>query len=174
MPPLTYAVNLQTSASFGGGGGGSFDDVQSLNQQIVGIRALRIRHSHVLEWIEPTYLLENGSTVLGERHGVNNNGEEYYFEFADDEVITEVQGVSGRFMYSLTFITTDGTNITRRYSMHGSTFTSFSVQEQVIGFYGRSGGLIDALGFYHDGEFCMLHDCMNKINSTHSKSSSRT
>ena len=141
-----------------GGGGAAFDDIQS-HPQIVGIRALHIRHASVIQFIEATYILANGSTFVGDRHGIGGDeGENHFFEFSDDEVITEVQALGDNGLaYDLTFFTTDSTGITRRYGTHGITYSSFRVQERVIGFYGRSTSSLHAIGFYHTGWFLHVY-----------------
>ena len=147
-----------TTTTFGNGGGAPFDDVQSY-PEIVGIRALHIRHGPFIEFIEATFILVNGSTFVGDRHGVGqDDGEEHFFEFSDDEVITEVHGLGDNsYVYELTFFTTDSAGITRRYSTHGNAYSSFRVQERVIGFYGRSASSLHAIGFYHTGWFLHVY-----------------
>ena len=131
-----------------------FDDfnITSLREQIAGITGLRIHHGINILSIQAEYILANGSTYLAESHG-GIGGQEDRIQFSSSEVITEVRGLTDRFLvYQLLFITTDGSGNTRQYGPYGnSQLTPFSVQEQVIGFYGMSGGIIDSIGFIYVG-----------------------
>ena len=144
------------SAAFGGTGGVSFDDVQSQNEQIVGVRAIRVRHGLYVESLRAEYISIDGSIFLSNPTHGGTLAPEIRIPFQTGEVLTEVRGLTDHFFVNeLTFITTDGSGVMRGYSLHGQItgLTSFTVRERVIGFYGRGGGFINAIGFYYIGLF---------------------
>ena len=131
--------------------------MQSQNQQIVDIRAIRVRHGLHLQSLTAEYVLLGQSIfILDPPHGGQTSEPEYRVPIPTGEMLTEVRGLTDHFFINdLTFVTTDGSGVMRGYSLHGQTtgLTSFTVQERVVGFYGRGGGFIDAIGFYYIGLF---------------------
>ena len=144
----------------GGGGGRYFDD----NLPTLGplrMTHLTICHGKYVNGINTTYLLPNGSEV-SMVHGTfrePTNGTSdlqlAHIEFAEDEHITLiVVGYSGKYVDFLKFFTWVSTGVANEYGPYGwgqdapwSNMTS-TYDGVINGFYGRSGTLIDALGFY--------------------------
>ena len=146
------AADLVRSGIFGGRGGSFFDDVQLHNPLgIVGIRALRIRYGNQIDSIQATYLLAGPSGYTAPRRG-GTGGVETFIQFSLGEVITDVRGWTNHGVVDrLMFITN-----TRTYGPYGVTgSTPFHVQERIIGFYGRVGQIMDAIGFYYLRKFSL-------------------
>ena len=116
---------------------------------------MRIRHGAIIESIQPEYTLSDGTTSIGSIQQGGTSQREIRIPFQTDYELTEVRVLTDEILiYGLTFITTDGSGNTQGYSTHGMTgLIPFTVQERVIAFYGRSGGLLDAIGFYYIGWF---------------------
>lgn len=91
---------------FGGVGGFSFDDVQGTQtQEIVGIRALRIRHNVYIESIRAEYILADGNVMVPNAHG-GTAEREIRIPFTTGATITEIRGITdGRFLLDMTFFT---------------------------------------------------------------------
>lgn len=141
---------------FGGQGGTPFDDVQGPpgTQVIVGITTLWIRHGIYIESIRPQYTLADSTTMTPNAHGGTSERE---IRIPVGPSITEIRGVTDRtYLLDMTIFTTDGGGVVRGYGLHSgfglTGLQPFSVQQRIIGFYGRGGGLIDALGFYYIGQ----------------------
>ena len=151
-----FSLDHQTRTGEFGAGGGigvSFDDISG-RPQIVGIRALRIRHRFQIDSLQAEYILVNGSILVAEEHGLEQEGDqETYIVFSAGEVITEVRGLTDSFILNLTIFTTDTANNIRQYGPYGVTdITPFSIQEgNINGFYGTSGSVLDSIGVYFDG-----------------------
>ena len=147
-----YQIRVQKSQlRVGGSGGHVFDDnILSHSPTIVGIKELWIRHGNQIDSLQAKYLRADGSTFVAGKHG-GNGGTETHLQFADGEKITEVRGDSnGALVDQLTFVTTTSSGAQKVYGPYGRTGkTPFSLQRQIIGFYGRSGNLLDSVGFYH-------------------------
>ena len=142
----------------------AFDDAVDVQQQIVGIRALRINSRLWIYAIQATYILADGTTTVAPSRGITEGGEDH-ITFSDGEVITEVQGWTtsdNGFLVRLIFITNMGT-----YGPYGPTLVPFTLREQVIAFYGRQGGGVDAIGFYYLSKFsdkvAIVHACSSHM-----------
>lgn len=144
----------------GGGGGRRFDD----NLPILGpLRMIHmtICHGKYIYGINTTYLLPNGSEVSMAhgtvRESINGTSEVQlaHIDFVEDERISLIiVGHSGKFVDFLNFFTWVSTGVANEYGPYGwgqdapwSNATS-TYDGVVNGFYGRSGTVIDALGFY--------------------------
>ena len=116
---------------------------------------MRIRSGLLIDSIQAEYILADGTLLLGNRNG-GSGGEETVVTFMADEVITEVRGSTNPQMFDLlsqlTFITTNDTGLTTTHGPFGGAAgsDSFSVQEDVVAFYGLTkSSLIIAIGFYY-------------------------
>lgn len=144
----------------GGGGGRHFDD----NLPTLGplrMIHLTICHGKYVNGINTTYLLPNGSEVSmvhgTVRESTNGTSEVQlaHIDFIEDERISLiVVGHSGKFVDFLKFFTWVSTGVANEYGPYGwgqdapwSNMTS-TYDGVINGFHGRSGTLIDALGFY--------------------------
>ena len=128
------------------------DPIPTHSPQIVGIRALRIRHGNQVVSIQATYILEDGATWVAPKHG-GSGGSESYIQFDAGEFITRVDGkTNGTLVDQFTFTTEKADGTVRKYGPYGNTGrTAFSVSGHVIGLLGRSGNLLDAIGFHYTG-----------------------
>ena len=120
--------------------------------------AMRIRHAVFVESLQAEYKLTDASVYRPTpEHGGNVARQiRIPFQTQRGEMLTEVNGLTDhRFLYSLIFVTTDGSGLRRSYVMHSRPesigLQSFTLRERVIGFYGRSGGAVGRLGFYYIG-----------------------
>ena len=97
--------------------------MQSQNQQIVDIRAIRVRHGLHLQSLTAEYVLLGQSIfILDPPHGGQTSEPEYRVPIPTGEMLTEVRGLTDHFFINdLTFVTTDGSGVMRGYSLHGQT-----------------------------------------------------
>ena len=145
------ARTIQKSDLLGGTGGSVWDDgVLTHTPTIVGVRSIHIRHGNQVDSIQVTYLLADGTTYTAPRHG-GSGGSSSSFTLADDERIVRMEGKTNNVLVDqVTFITMKADGTQKSYGPFGKTGkTSFSVEGYIIGFYGRSGNLLDALGAYY-------------------------
>ena len=147
-------LQITKSELTGGSGGMPWEDaILEHSPAIVGVRSIAIRQKFYL-WIQSiqvTYLLANGSTYTAAKHGWATGGTLRSFTLEDDEVIIRVEGKANykNLVNQLTFITRKA-NSTARYGPYGGWgTTAFSVEGYVVGFYGRAGALLDAIGVYY-------------------------
>ena len=149
----------------GGRGGTPFDDaLPTLNP--LQIKHMTIHFGQYINGISTTYLLRNGSLTVKE-HGTldicpeNNigilNTQVVYIDFADDERITLIVVAHSyepkNRVNFLKFFTWGSKGVMNEYGPYGSGQdvpgnNSATFEGVVNGFYGRSGKVIDALGFY--------------------------
>ncbi|KAL5510318.1 hypothetical protein EMCRGX_G005845 [Ephydatia muelleri] len=129
----------------GGSGGNSFDDTAG---NIIGVTSITIHHGNQVDGIQATYLRTDNSTFEGPYHG-GNGGSPTTINFAADEVIVEVYGKTNNVLVDqITFVTRKRDGSTQTYGPYGMTGeTPFSVKGRVASLFGRSGNLLDAIGF---------------------------
>ena len=121
--------------------------------------AMRIRHAVYVESLQAEYKLTDNSVFRpSPEHGGNVARQiRIPFQTQRGELLTEVNGLTDhRYLYSLRFVTTDGSGLSRSYGMHARPeslgIQSFTLRERVIGFYGRNGTqFVGRLGFYYIG-----------------------
>ena len=150
---VSIPIETISSPTHGGSGGTYFNDpISTHSPQIVGIRALRIRRGNQVDSIQATYILEDGATWVAPKHG-GSGGSESYIQFDAGEFITRVDGkTNGTLVDQFTFTTEKADGTVRKYGPYGNTGrTAFSVSGHVIGLLGRSGNLLDAIGFHYTG-----------------------
>ena len=144
------ARQIEKSKPVGGNGGSSWDDgVLTHKPQIVGIRSMTIRHGNQVDGIQVTYVLADNTTYTAPNHG-GSGGSPSSFTLAEGERIVRMEGKTNNTLVDqVTFIalTADGTQKT--YGPFGKTGkTPFAVDGYILGFFGRSGNLLDSLGAY--------------------------
>lgn len=147
---MVFEFNGSLSEEWGSPIGQRFDDVASRSTDIVGIKAIWIHHGKTIDSLQAEYMLEDGSSFVADKHG-GIGGCESYIEFSDGEVITEIHGsANGAGVHQLTFITSvTGGARKEYYGPYGTTGSiTFSVKSKIIGFYGKCGDILDAIGFY--------------------------
>ena len=148
---VSIPIETISSPTHGGSGGAHFNDpISTHSPQIVGIRALRIRHGDKIRSIQATYILEDGATWEAPNHGGTGDSESY-IQFDAGEFITRVDGESeATLVDQLTFTTEKVDGTVMQYGPYGTTTnTAFSVSGHVIGLFGRSEALLDAIGFHY-------------------------
>lgn len=147
---LGFYLDDPTSGAFGGGGGISFsDDVLVMDPMAVGISSIAIRSGSYVDSLQVTYLRADGSTYTPPAHG-GLGGDLTTINFATGEYITALLGRSGRYVDQLTFLTEIPRSGDRNtYGPYGGDGgASFVVNAEVLGFFGRSGQYLDAIGTY--------------------------
>ena len=141
------------SQMFGGKGGKPFDDFEdeTFPSPVVGIKKIVINtETSGIRSIQVTYQLSNGETCPGKKHG-GSGGTTNEFTLEDDEIITQITGKwdsskDSQWVDNLQFITNKG----RKKSYGGSGGdTPFEVSGEIVGFFGRSGDMLDAIGMYY-------------------------
>ena len=145
------ARRIRKSDSYGGSGGGAWDDdIRNYSPPIVGVRSITIRHGNQVDSLQVTYLLADGSTYTAPKHG-GTGGSQSSFTLAQDEMIIRVEGKTNNTLVDqLTFVTRNSSGNITEYGPYGKTGQKdFSVEGYVVGFFGRSGNLLDGLGFYY-------------------------
>jgi len=135
---------------FGGSGGTPFNDSA---EHIVGIERITVYYSQYVNRLEVTYLLEHEER-LTRSYGGGGGIESPEIILENDERICAVTVRSGEYVDSLAFITYRMFNLAglKRYGPYGGTggqaFTVLS--PNIREFFGRSGALLDAIGFRCD------------------------
>ena len=135
-------IPYKKSKMVGGSGGLEFSDNLT---QTVRIVSISVRHGTVVDAIQTTWLLTDGTQIKGERHG-GGGGEEAIIKFASDEHIVTIQGRSGSLIDSLT-ITTNKKAYGPYGGNGGAPFGPIPA-EGVGGFFGRFGAYLDAIGVF--------------------------
>ena len=125
----------------GGSGGNAFSD--NIPQDGAKVAGIRIRSGWGLDAIQILY-------AKGEhRHGGNGGGENA-FTLKEDEYLTKISGKAGSYIGSIQFHTNEDTSNsygTAQGQWAGADFTlEASANQQIVGFKGRSGSYIDAIG----------------------------
>ena len=131
---------LHVTNQFGGGGGGSFFDYR----ESADVAAIVIRSGSLIDSIKLVYRNPDGSINVGDQHGGNGGGQTIH-NLAVGEFVFAIHGRTGGVVDSLSFTTNHG----RVLGPHGGNGGgSFSVGNcRLRGIYGRSGSLLDAIGF---------------------------
>ena len=146
-----FSPKITTTEYFGGNGGHAFSDGISTHlPDITGIEAIRIRHGDQVDSIQATYRVANGSTWVAPKHG-GHGGSETFIQFTDDERVIRIEGKTNHVLVDqLTFLTQKGDGSQQKYGPFGITGkTPFAVGGKILGFFGRSGNLLDAIGFFY-------------------------
>lgn len=129
----------------GGVGGQPFDDEPPAEH--AKVRELRVWAGAQVDAIQ-TVLDVDGEAVEGVKHG-GNSGNLSVLTLGDNEYITEVYGRFGSYIEILNIRTNKGQS--RRFGGQGGIIDFLYVAPsgfQIIGFWGRSGRLIDSLGVH--------------------------
>ncbi|OEL33989.1 Salt stress-induced protein, partial [Dichanthelium oligosanthes] len=132
-----------------GGEGGSPQDLDVLPERLT---SMTIRSGDVIEAIKFTYVDTDGNTYTTDLWG-GGSGSFTQIDFGDEEYVREISGTYGPYDNVLNLITSLNivTNIAS-FSFGNAQGNTFSVpvenSGQIVGFYGRSGWLLDAIGVY--------------------------
>jgi len=142
-----YSQSSGTTQVFGGGGGNTFTD--PVIQTDVRVTAVQIRSGDLIDSVQFTYSLPNGTTTSGARHG-GSGGRTSTFQLADDEYIT---GISGRYGDSLDSIRIQTNKRTSQLYGGSGGNRDFQISipagNQAVGLIGRSGEYLDAIGLVY-------------------------
>ena len=146
------ARSVTQSARFGGSSGGSAwdDGILSHSPAIVGVKKIDIRHGNQVDMLQVTYRLANGSTYTAPAHG-GTGGSLSSFTLAKNERIVRMEGKTNNVLVDqVTFVTQNDAGEEKTYGPFGQTGqTQFKVEGYIVGFFGRAGNLLDALGAYY-------------------------
>jgi hypothetical protein len=130
------------SSTYGGNGGNSFID--DLTTEKIVNRVI-VRHGELVDAIQLRWKTSSGDRT-GERHG-GGGGAEKFFDLHDGECIESISGEAGDYVRKLTFTTNQGKEYTFGKGGCGSKpFTIDLKGKKILGFGGRSGEYLDAIG----------------------------
>ena len=136
--------------SFGGGGGGAFNDLPDECNGIV--RVIRVYAGKYVDGLDITYRKSDGSEVSILRGGTGGGRHTIEVKIDEGERIIAVFGKSGGLLDQIGFVTSHG-RIFGPYG--GSGGGNFNVNScELRGIYGRAGGLIDSIGFFCSKPTC--------------------
>lgn len=139
-------LSTATTRLFGGGGGAPFQDPGPV-PELSRITRIVIRSGTYVDSIATTYLLPDNSSQTFSHGG--QGGTEHVIDFESGEHIIAVVGRSGDLLDNIAFLTEDPRGVRRTYGPFGGNGgAAFIVNADVNGFFGRSGSLIDAIGFF--------------------------
>jgi hypothetical protein len=136
-------------------GGSPFEDMAPPGTRIAGLFINHGGSRNIIIGIQLIYVnTTNGGLTFGEQHG-GVEGTQARIGLQAGEFFTQISGRFGRFVDSLTIETSGGPNGPQRYPSEGRfgglggtedyEFPEVNGQE-IIGFLGKSGTLIDAIG----------------------------
>ena len=160
LPPIVK--NNQTA---GGSGGAPFDDrVDTAIPPVVGIKSITIHYGQfrwgttelIIHSIQSTFFQLGGLSLVGNIHGFPNGTYEVPVKLGMDEKIVRIEGRISRetesqsdfFICQITFYTSGKENFKKHGPFGCSDRTPFMFNGTILGFYGRSGEVIDRLGIY--------------------------
>lgn len=129
-----------------------FDDLLNITATIVNIRSIAIISMYQVDYLQLTYVLENGSLCKSPEHGDGLfNPETIALE--KDEHIEKIEGTTSfKMINQLTFtISRPSLSQKRVVGPYGTTVGthSFVFEGYIIGFHGKTGMLLQNLGVYY-------------------------
>ena len=148
-PSPVRGAQLQAGQTLiaGGRGGDAFTD--GLPAEGARISEIRVWAGDTIDSIQAVYLLADGRTAEGPRHG-GSGGRNVRFQLERDEYVIGLSGRHGDTIDSLTIQTNRRTS--QRFGGRGGD-RDFRIEvpanQQAIGFTGRSGDLVDAIGLVY-------------------------
>ncbi|XP_017981485.1 PREDICTED: pentatricopeptide repeat-containing protein At1g19720 isoform X2 [Theobroma cacao] len=147
--PSKLPEGVLSYGPWGGNGGAKFDD-----GTYTGIRQITLSRNVGIVWIKACYD-RDGQAVWGSKHGGTGGfkTDRIIFDYPS-EILTHITGTFGPLMYmgpnvikSLTFHTNKGKH--GPYGdEQGPSFTNKMNEGRIIGFHGREGLFLDAVGVY--------------------------
>ena len=140
------------------GGGDQFDDgVTAVIPHVVHVSSLTICDGDAVDGIQANYTLEDGKSFVSFIHGMKNSHcTKKIIEFKEDETIVRIEGktqASFGYISQLTLFTTvvgELPFIYGPFGLGGDSDIPFSMAGSTVGFFGRSGTILDAIGLYID------------------------
>jgi hypothetical protein len=144
---LGFPQQFATTEVAGGSGGGAFSDFQPpAGGRVVEVR---VRSGDTIDSVQMAYILPDGRTVTGPRHG-GPGGSSVIFRLAADEYIIGLSGRYGDTIDSLHIITNKRTST--QFGGNGGD-GRFRIEvpagNQAVGFTGRCGDVLDAIGLVY-------------------------
>ena len=134
-----------SEGAFGGGGGGSFNELPNNCGAVV--RRIVLRSGSLIDAIQVTYRLSNGQDSTGSNYGGTGGGKHTIdIDVDNGERLIGVFGKSGSRVDQLGFVTNKGRIFGPYGGCGGGSFTVNSCL--VRGIFGRSGSGIDSIGFH--------------------------
>jgi len=135
---------IMQTALAGGSGGVEFAD-----RTMPGgsrIAEIRIRSGERIDSLQVVYLFSDGRLQEGPRHG-GTGGNAFVIRFDPDEYLTGISGRAGEMVDSIRIITNKRTSLTFG-GRGGDRDFNIGIPRggQAIGFAGRSGNMLDAIG----------------------------
>ncbi|RCV15466.1 hypothetical protein SETIT_3G058400v2 [Setaria italica] len=137
---------------WGGSGGDPRDDIVAAGVAPHRLQSVVIRCQGAVDAISFTYAGVDGAPRMAGPWG-GSGGQKHKVKFGAGEFVKEISGTYGPFgghtvVRSLTFVTNVGKH--GPFGNPGQTPFSVPVQDdaRVVGFFGRSGSLLDAVGVY--------------------------
>ena len=121
---------------------------------VVGISKVRIWHSNYFNALQVEYLLLDGSTLLGKKHGGKYPGNLTTIKLKKGEQIIQVSGKMDAtyftYLNQISFITRDRRGVCTKYGPFGIVGgNEFEFSGNVYGFYGTISGNVYGIGFYY-------------------------
>jgi hypothetical protein len=139
---VNEAAGWLRSPSYGETGGDTFSDDLT---ETAGLAGFNIRSGRLLDAIQAIYKLADGRILTGPWHG-GTGGDPTGFVLAEDEFITEISGRAGRYVDQISITT----NLRTYGPFGGNGGDVWSFPSSTIGgIFGRSGQLIDQIGFFY-------------------------
>lgn len=139
---LKSAEPLYPICCFGGNGGNEFSFIPPEGGKIAGIG---IKAGRKIDKLWVFYVDNSGRYYFYSTGG--KGGESHFFQFATDEYIKNISGRTEHHVIRLKFTTNK--KIFSVGGKRGDKFTTnLQINEQILGFKGKSGRLIDQIGFY--------------------------
>ena len=147
---------LFASPLFGSPGGGDpFDDgITAIVPHAVRITSLNVCYGDAVDGIQVNYTLEDGKTLVGFSHGVTEKCAKKLIEFKEGESIVHIEGKTQAtygYISQLTLFTVTVGGLPSTYGpfgLGGDSHEPFSATGAAVGFFGRAGQVLDALGLY--------------------------
>jgi hypothetical protein len=135
----------------GGSGGNSGDTDSDEGFLQPGTRVARVVLSHdnshnAVEGIQFTHVRHDG-TLLDLPHHGGFGGDQQDFDLVSNEHIVQISGTYDRFVNSITVATDIGHQLTVGNPVGAGAYTYQAPPGfEIVGFFGRSGTLVDAIG----------------------------
>ncbi|KAK1677527.1 hypothetical protein QYE76_038375 [Lolium multiflorum] len=147
--PTPVLAPAKKVGPFGGDAGRDFD----IPEQAQRVESVTIRSGSVIDSIAFSYVDKVGKKQTAGPWG-GNGGNEETITFAPTETLTKVYGTTGTFrenivVTSLTFITDLKAYPTFGNALGGTAFIIPEKEASVLGFFGRAGLWLDAIGAYY-------------------------
>ncbi|XP_011407207.1 PREDICTED: jacalin-related lectin 23-like [Amphimedon queenslandica] len=150
---------LTKSDQYGSTSASPFDDISDLNNPpVVSLKSITVwSRPEMVQAIQAEYLLVDGSTLEGARHGANFATEIATIPLEDGDQIVSMDGKtnpSDKSIAELSFTVAKGNKETKTYGPYGKGkgekgSKAFHVHGNILGIHGASGSHIEKIGAYY-------------------------